>query len=661
MPRFPKTRNDVRQLVVSAGVFLPLFVVSYYGAFLLRFAGDPGWRFTDVYLSTLVAVLAVKCTVFAWFRLHQGWSRYVNFHDMLVLGQAVTCAALAVTLVDAMLLAHVTIPRSIILIDWGLTLLLAGAARAVPRLLRDDAWNLFGAPSGTASFIVGANDSGETLLRAIRYNPALNYRVVGFVDDRLDVQRRRIGGVPVVGTCDDLPRLVGRHRVEEVLITSGELPGTQVRSLVEVGRLHGFRVKVLPSYEQLLEERVAVHPRAVAIDDLLCRPSVELDIDAIRGWLTGRVLMVTGSAGSIGAEICRQLVKVRPARLVMVDRAETGQFHLEQELRRQVENCGFRISDCGLGEGQFAIRNPQSEIELDVRLADLNDRARLEALFQETRPEIIFHAAAYKHVPLMESHCGEAIKNIVLATRNLVDLADEYRSQAVVMISTDKAVNPTSVMGSCKRLAEQYVQAQSVGGNCRFVTVRFGNVLDSSGSVVPIFREQIARGGPVTVTHPDIERYFMLIPEAAQLVIQAGAMGQGGEIFVLDMGEPVRILDLAHDLIRLSGLRVGEDIEVQVVGLRPGEKLYEELYAAGETHERTTHPKIMVAASRRRNLMDVFHDIRRLEVLVNEPNELVRAALEDIVPLTGAPADGEHFGEAAVPTVLPQDQRRAAA
>ncbi len=257
------------------------------------------------------------------------------------------------------------------------------------------------------------------------------------------------------------------------------------------------------------------------------------------------------------------------------------------------------------------------------RLADLTIKIGLRSLFRDMRPEIIFHAAAYKHVPLMESHCGEAMKNIVLATRNLVDLADEYDAKTLVMISTDKAVNPTSVMGSCKRLAEQYVQARSAGSvaACRFVTVRFGNVLDSSGSVVPIFREQIARGGPVTVTHPDITRYFMLIPEAAQLVIQAGAMGRGGEIFVLDMGEPVRILDLAHDMIRLSGLRVGEDIEVQIVGLRPGEKLYEELYDAGEMHQRTAHPKIMVAASARRHVLEVIHDIGRLESLVNEPNE----------------------------------------
>jgi FlaA1/EpsC-like NDP-sugar epimerase len=385
----------------------------------------------------------------------------------------------------------------------------------------------------------------------------------------------------------------------------------------------------------------------VAIEDLLCREPVELDLNSMRHWLAGRTIMVTGSAGSIGSEICRQLLRLNPAKLVLVDRAETGQFFLDRELRALVEasnsvnDFGFRISDCGLED-----RNPQSERSspavagnpkslpsIDVRLADLTDYKRLDALFDETRPEIIFHAAAYKHVPLMESHCGEAINNIVLATRNIVELAEGYQSRALVMISTDKAVNPTSVMGSCKRLAEQYVQARSTASSCRFVTVRFGNVLDSSGSVVPIFREQIARGGPVTVTHPEITRYFMLIPEAAQLVIQAGAMGKGGEIFVLDMGEPVRILDLAHDLIRLSGLQVGEDIEVQVTGLRPGEKLYEELYDPSESHSRTTHPKIMVADSARRHVLEVIRDIGHLESLVEEPNDVLRAALREIIAI----------------------------
>jgi dTDP-4-dehydrorhamnose reductase len=311
------------------------------------------------------------------------------------------------------------------------------------------------------------------------------------------MQHSRIGGVPVIGTCADVADIVARHGIEEVLITSGDLPGLEVRRLVEMGREHGFRVNVLPSYKQLLEGRVAVQPRPVAIEDLLGRESVELDLQPIRDWLTGRVVMVTGSAGSIGSEICRQLMRLRPAALVTVDRAETGQFYLQRELTELAAGCN-------------------SQVRMHTLLTDLTDRDRLNAVLRDSRPEIIFHAAAYKHVPLMESHCAEAVKNIVLATRNLVDLAEHHGTGALVMISTDKAVNPTSVMGGCKRLAEQYVQARSTVSGCRFVTVRFGNVLDSSGSVVPIFRQQIARGGPVTVTHRDITRYFMLIQEAAQ-------------------------------------------------------------------------------------------------------------------------------------------------
>jgi len=612
--RFP--RRNATQLLASAAIFMPLFAANYCGAFLLRFAGDTNTDYLEILLGSMCWVVSVKWLIFLWFRVYQGWTRYVSFHDLLVFGKAITASAIGVTLVDALCLPHLQIPRSVLLIDWGVTLVAIGAARALPRLVRDDGWRLFSEPVGVPSLIVGANDSGENLLRAIRSNPALNYRIVGFVDDRSDVQGRQIGGVTVVGACDDLPNLVERYGVEEVLITAGELPGTQVRALIDTARNSNFRVKVLPSYEQLLEERVDVHPRAVAIEDLLCRPAVELDLECLHDWLTGQVVLVTGSAGSIGSEICRQVVKRRPAKLIAVDRAESPQFFLEQELHRLV-----------------------STTKIDVRLADLNDYGRIGALLAQTKPGVIFHAAAYKHVPLMETHCGEAVKNIVLATRNLVDLAEEHKVQALVMISTDKAVNPTSVMGCCKRLAEQYVQARSSGSPCRLVTVRFGNVLDSSGSVVPIFRDQIARGGPITVTHPDIMRYFMLIPEAAQLVIQAGAMGQGGEIFVLDMGEPIRILDLAHDMIRLSGLRVGTDIEVEVVGLRPGEKLYEELYDEEEARQQTAHPKIMVADSAKRNLVEVIHELNRLEEVADEPNEIVRLELEGIIPLKSPQRD----------------------
>ena len=332
------------------------------------------------------------------------------------------------------------------------------------------------------------------------------------------------------------------HRIDEVLVIGG-LPGVQVRRLVEQATQAGVEVNVLPTYDQLLRQDVSVAPRPVAIDDLLRRDPVDLDFDGASQWLGGQVVMVTGSSGSIGSEVCRQLLRLKPSKLVAVDRSETGQFFLDRELRQLM---------------------PTANIE--IVLADLTDAPRLRETFRQHQPDVVFHAAAYKHVPLMEQHPGEAVKNIVLATRNIADIAEETGASAFVMVSTDKAVNPTSVMGACKRIAERYVQAKADTSDCRFSTVRFGNVLGSSGSVAPIFSDQIANGGPVTVTHPEMTRYFMMIPEAAQLVIQAGVLGRGGEVFVLDMGDPVRIADLARDMIRLSGLKEGDDIEIAFTG-----------------------------------------------------------------------------------------------
>ena len=603
-------KRNIKHLLGGLAVLVPLSGIAYYVAFQLRFDGQVPLEVHHVLVVTFGWALFIKSAAIVQAQLHLEFNRFVTFRDMLTITRAVTLGSIGITLCDAMLLSGVTIPRSVILLDWGISLLLLAAARTLPRVIRDNPWRELSKESKTKALIVGANDAGEALLRTIRRSPELNYRPVGFVDDQPNAQGRRIAGIPVLGAYADIADLAEKHSIGEVLLTAGALPGKQVRDIVEMARSHNFRVKVLPSYEQLLQDRVDVQPRRVAIADLLRRPSVQLDNESIQQWITGRTILVTGSAGSIGSEICRQLLAQSPTKLVVVDRSETGQFFLERELRRLA---------------------PDAKIE--VAMADLTDRDRLQSLFAEHRPDIIFHAAAYKHVPLMEAHVGEAVKNIVLSTRNLVDLAEEYEAEGFVMISTDKAVNPTSVMGSCKRLAEQYVQAKAATSSCRLVTVRFGNVLDSAGSVVPIFRDQIARGGPVTITHPDMIRYFMLIPEAAQLVIQAGAMGQGGEIFVLDMGEPVRIMNLAKDMIRLSGLRVGDDIEIEVSGLRPGEKLYEELYSEQEEHRATTHSKIMVASSEPRKLLEVLNDIAHLAYLSNEPNETIRAALQEIIPV----------------------------
>ena len=607
LSRLAKRRTS--RLFVHALLLATIGAGAYYASFALRFSGEIGPASWQVFQQTVAVVVGVKIGAILFLGPRLARTRYFAFHDLLTLVRAVTIGAVGVTLVDAMLFATISIPRSVILLDWGTTLVTLAAMHSLPRLIHDTNWATRGHNRGVRALIVGANDAGEGLLRAIQRSPKLRYQPVGFIDDRPSYQGRRIGGSPVLGDLSRLASLAARHRVEEVLITSGQLPGKVVRQLVDLAGQENFNVRVLPSYEQLLREDVAVKPRDVAIADLLRRPAVELNTAEIRQWIRGRIVMVTGSAGSIGSEIAQQLLELGPARIVLVDRSETGQFFLDRELNRLA---------------------PQ--VDREIVMADLTDRDRLHSVFQKSRPDIIFHAAAYKHVPMMEAHPGEAVKNIVLATRNLVDLAEEYEAEGLVMISTDKAVNPTSVMGTCKRVAEQYVQAKATSSPCRLVTVRFGNVLDSAGSVVPIFRQQIADGGPITVTHENMVRYFMLIPEAAQLVIQAGAMGQGGEIFVLDMGEPVRLMDLARDMVRLSGLREGEDIEIEITGLRPGEKLYEELYGENEKHESTKHAKIMVAASEPRKLLEIIADINRLVASSNGPEQAIRQQLQAIVP-----------------------------
>ena len=619
----------IRRHLLWLATLPPLFAGIYYLSYWLRFEGQLGADEWKSLSSMVVWVVLIKVVLFGWFRIHQGWGRYVTFYDLMSLIQAATSSLLVMVVVNRLFLPVHPIPRSIMLLDWGATIVVVGGVRAVWRMLHERSWLLFLSAGKVPTFIVGANDAGESLLRAITRTGKLTYHVVGFIDDDPKRLGTRIGGVPVIGTIGQIGRLADRHQVSEVLIAAGDLSGRQVRKLVDDTRDLGINVHVLPSYEQLITGSVAIRPRPVSINDLLRREPVRLDLENIRQWIDGRVLLVTGSAGSIGSEICRQLLKFSPQSIVLVDRCETGQFFLERELRARA-----------------------GDVRIEVCLADILDEKRIRAILHRHRPDIIFHAAAYKHVPLMEQHSGEAVKNIVRATRQLADLAMVFGVGSFVMISTDKAVNPTSVMGACKRVAELYVQSLAELSSCRFVTVRFGNVLDSAGSVVPVFRQQIADGGPITVTHPDIERFFMTIPEAAQLVIQAGTIGEAGEILVLDMGEPVRIVDLAKEMIRLSGLNVGADIEIKYIGLRPGEKLFEELHVPGEKQLPTRHPKIMVADRKRRDPEVLLAAVEELQNLADEEqtNEILRH-LQQIVPRYHRPDDQQQ---------QPADRREAA-
>lgn len=601
--------------VFGAAMLLPFFVATYLIAFWLRFEGQTPPRVEQWFWSTVGYVVAIKLAVFVGFRIHRSWGRFVTFSDLARLVQAAGLALLATAMAERFFGPSQMAPRAILLLDCGATIVLLGGFRAGQRAMWDRSWSSFFWNGAVPTLIVGADEAGEGVLRAVLRDSRRRYRVLGFLDRDPRKVGSCLGGVPVLGTVERIAEIAPKLGVREAFLAAGDITGREVRKLVADARAAGVALKVLPSYQQLLTGRAALQPQPVSIHDLLRREPVALEMDHIREWLRDRVLLVTGSAGSIGSEIARQLIPFAPRKLILLDRNETGQFFLERELANLL-----------------ASREPRQRIEMEVLLADLLDRPRIENLLKQHRPDVIFHAAAYKHVPLMESHPGEAVKNIVFATRQLADAAESAGVQSFVMISTDKAVNPTSVMGACKRLAEMYVQSLTREARCRFVTVRFGNVLDSAGSVVQIFRKQIAAGGPVTVTDPRMERFFMTIPEAARLVIQAGVIGRAGEILVLDMGEPVRILDLAVDMIRLSGLEVGRDIEIRYVGLRPGEKLYEELQAAGEQSLPTRHPKIRIAVSPAADLAALRQNLARLHRLADSrPGEVLRV-LQDMIP-----------------------------
>ena len=601
--------HHVRLKFLVAAALLPVFFGTYYLGYLLRFEGRPWPEGMSAFAATAGWIVAVKLLVFVSLRIHQGWSRPVTFYDLVALLKATTASFLVVLLADRYLLAASLIPRSIYLLDWGATIVTIGGARSVLRGFRELAWVPFLPSNQVPTLIVGANDAGELLLRAIIRDGNRSYRVLGFIDKGALRLGAKIAGVPIIGTLEQTWGLAERYGVKEILVAKEGLSGTEVRRLMDEARQHHLELRVLPSYDQLLTGQVSIQPRPVAIDDLLRREPVHLDLEGIRKWIDGCTLLVTGSAGSIGSEICRQLLRFSPERLVLVDRAETPQFFLDREVSQY---------------------NPQ--VKVDVCVADVLDKRRMRQIFEQYQPHVVFHSAAYKHVPLMEEYPGEAVKNIVLASQRLADIAAEFETESFVMISTDKAVNPSSVMGTCKRVAELYVQSLNGQSGCRFITVRFGNVLDSAGSVVPVFREQIARGGPVTVTHPEMERFFMTIPEAARLVVQAGAIGQGGQILALDMGRPVRIVDLATDMIRLSGFEPGQDIEIEYIGLRRGEKLVEELLKVGERQLHTSHPKISVAEHCPCEHEVMCQAVFELEQLVYEPRDLILAKLYEIVP-----------------------------
>ncbi|MCU0494637.1 MAG: polysaccharide biosynthesis protein, partial [Chloroflexaceae bacterium] len=566
-----------RYFLLSDLLLIPL---AAYISFVLRLDDLNLSDFWAGFLLVASLALLVLPLLFRWGGIYSRYWPYASVDELLRLTVMVATAVALVGAIGVFLgppLLDVVVPRSIPFIFFMLALAATGLprllVRAVPRYITQPR------PSREAAMrvlVMGAGDAGAALVREIRRNPQAGMQVVGLLDDNPAKQHVYIHGVRVMGTHLDIPKLVSQHTVQMVAIAMPTAPGKTIRHIVQICEQVGVRTKIMPGIHDLLDGRVSINQlRNVDIEDLLRRQPVETEIAAVAELIRGRRVLITGGGGSIGSELCRQVARFAPSELIILGHGENSIFNMQNELRAAL----------------------LPETQLHTVIADIRFAGRMLHVFQTYEPEIVFHAAAHKHVPLMELNPVEAVTNNILGTSNLLQAAQATGVDHFVMISTDKAVNPVSVMGACKRVAELLVHQAAVATGKAYVAVRFGNVLGSRGSVVLTFKQQIAAGGPVTVTHPEMRRYFMTIPEAVQLVLQAATLGHGGEVFTLDMGEPVKIVDMARDMIELSGLEVGRDIDIVYTGLRPGEKLFEELFVPGESYERTIHEKIFIACN----------------------------------------------------------------
>jgi len=561
-----------RRTTVKFFLTLGIFISAYLLAWLVRFDFDVPPGMVDVMWQTIPILVIAKAIGFFVSGQFRGWWRYVSIKDVLPISAGSAFGTVLFSAGVWGLWGPFHVPRSIYLLDWVNTMALALGARYLIRMGRESLGRRKGQVTERRVLIVGAGAAGQMIAREIAENFSLGMEQVGFVDDDRQKIGTRIHGVKVLGGHEQIADICGKYDVDEIIIAIPSARPSVVRHIVEHCREVSATFRILPGIGDLIDGKVSVGAlRKVDLEDLLGRDPVALDTELLHRHITGRTVMVTGAAGSIGSELCRQIARLSPGRLVLFEIAESPLFYFEMEMREKFP-----------------------AVDLFPVIGDVRDRGRVEEIVRGHRPAIIFHAAAYKHVPMMEVHPVEAVKTNVLGTRIVAEAAAKFGVERFVLVSTDKAVRPTNVMGATKRLAELVIQnVASRKGPTVFVAVRFGNVLGSVGSVIPIFRRQLMTTGKLTVTHKDASRYFMLIPEAAGLILQAGAMGDGGEVFVLDMGEPVKILDLAKNLIRLSGKELGVDAEIVFTGLRPGEKLHEELVVEGEDVSGTTHPKVM--------------------------------------------------------------------
>ena len=594
--------------IILAIIDIGVINISLYLSFALRFDNKIPQEYYTLFKETHVIVTVIALCSFIFFNLYNRIWKYASVNELIAIVLATSFNSL--TALGYTFMIGKTYPRSIYILFWLLLTTFVGGSRFILRTF-NGVTPMLRRPEGVRNvMVIGAGEAGSLVIQEFKKHPDLKMRPVVLIDDDVNKHGMRIHGVRVFGGRNIIPEMVQKKNIKEIVIAMPSIDRLQIREIVSICSETKCKLKIVPGVYELLDGKVSINRiRDVKIEDLLGREPVKVNLEEISGYIKDKVVLVTGGGGSIGSELCRQIARFEPKELLIFDISENNVYSLE-----------------------FDLSSLYPDLKYTALIGSVRDRARLEYIFDKYRPNVVFHAAAHKHVPLMELNATEAIKNNVFGTLNVAEMADKFNAERFILISTDKAVNPTNIMGASKRIAEIIILMMSIKSRTVFSAVRFGNVLGSDGSVIPLFKKQIEKGGPVTVTHPEVTRYFMTIPEAVQLVIQAGAMAEGGEIFILDMGEPVKIADLARDMIRLSGLEPGVDIEIEYIGLRPGEKLYEELLLNEEGITATKYKKIYIAKPGFSDREAFEKELAKLKELIFNSNAEVKEIIKRLVP-----------------------------
>lgn len=596
-----------KRKIAWLGIDLLIVCFSIYSSYYFRFNGLIPLKYIQQFQIYLIVSAIVGPLSMVFFKLYNRIWQYASVGEMLSIFKAVVLSSIFFYFLT-LLFSGRMIPLSVFIRTFETQLLLIGGSRFLWRIVRDGYYKK--KTDQRKALIIGAGDCGILIVKELKQNASLQIYPLAFIDDDPLKQQLQLLGIPVSGNRNAIPQIVEKYNIDDIIIAMPSVSRKEISEIIEICKQTKAKLKIMPRLNDLIQGKVSIQKiRDVEVEDLLGRDPVDVDLMGIADYVEQKTVLITGAGGSIGSELCRQIALYHPSKLLLLGHGENSIYMIEKEMSR-------------IAPG----------LQIESIIADVQDRSRMEEVFHIHKPQVVFHAAAHKHVPLMEQNPSEAIKNNVFGTKNVAECADQYGTERFVLISTDKAVNPTSIMGATKRIAEMIIQCLGKQSKTKFVAVRFGNVLGSRGSVIPHFKEQIARGGPVTVTHPDMIRYFMTIPEAVQLVIQAGSFVQGGEVFILDMGKPVRILDLAKDLIHLSGFEPYVDIEIEFSGIRPGEKLFEELLMNAEDMSSTKHNRIFIEKSANLIRSELDFEIKKLEKVLSEKPESIKEVVRHIVP-----------------------------